>query len=182
MVRKSVVVVLVLLSISVIALAQQPNVPTKDHPMITEHEKNACSGEHKIGDHLRCYLEFAGDPKFTGGHIEFRLQGDTPENQKGLPGAFTLYSFRKLSNGVYLVEDELHFCAAGTYKATIVYASISGIGDRNYWFGSEFKDVVEIRVVNPETNLFPPLKSVSAELPHVAANPLPPVGVLPTAQ
>ncbi len=143
-------------------IAQQST--QKDHPMISEHEQNACSGEHKPGDRSTCFLIFDGDPDIQGMTVYFRLQGSPQENQVGLSTEYSLPQWRKIGRGEYAVEGQVGDCAKGTYRLTYVSVVMRGIG-KNYWYGPDFKDVLQVDVVNDVDLHFPKIKDISAEPP-----------------
>jgi hypothetical protein len=156
--------VLSLVLLSLCAVAQQPNASTNNQPKIAEREQNACTGDHKPGDHLKCYVVFDGDPELQSVTLYFRLQGSAQENQIGLSGEYSLGQWRKIGPGEYSVEGQVSDCAKGNYQLAYLNVSMRGVG-RNYWYGPDFKDLLKVVVLNDVDLHFPKIKDVSAEAP-----------------
>jgi hypothetical protein len=108
-------------------------------PMITEHELNACSGEHKPGDHLVCFVKFDEDTDFSNLQMAFNLTTSVEERQTGFPAQFVLNVIKKVGRGEYQVEGDISKSATGLYKMTAVNVMLPGYFIwKSYNLGSDF--------------------------------------------
>lgn len=163
---KKIMVLLFLLSCVCLAAnaQQQPTNTPKDHPIIAEREQNACSGDHKPGDHLKCYIVFDGDPELQSISLVFQLLGAPAENQIGLQQGYGLNQLRKIGPGEYALEGQVPDCARGNYRLNVLYVQMRGV-QRGYSYGAEYKDLIQVQVINDVDLHFPKIKDISAEPP-----------------
>jgi hypothetical protein len=163
--------------LSLCAFAQQPNALTNNQPKITEHEQGTCSGDHKPGDLLKCYIVFDGDPDLQNIYLTFQLQSPPAENQIGLERGFQLGQISKIGRGEYAIEGKVTDCIKGIYQLNYVSVIVRGV-QRAYLFGGDFKDVIQLKVKNDVDLHFPKIKDISAQPPRAPA----PTGLLPMVQ
>lgn len=112
------------------------------------HEENGCSGLHHPGDHLRCYVSFAGETEFTKVEVVFNLPENPDPKARGKYINFVLRDSRKIGEGTYEVSGELPECYSGTYVLVAISAVAGEKGYRLYSNGYQFQSGQKVEFVN----------------------------------
>ena len=121
---------------------------TKNAPGVVERENGNCSGKHREGDRLRCYVTFDGKVEFTHVEVVFNL----PDNPApGAPGAYVNFVLRestKVDDNTYEVSGILPNCVGGTYILAAVSAGLGEKGYREYTNGYQFYSGLTVEFLN----------------------------------
>lgn len=120
----------------------------KDEPQVEGREENGCSGLHHPGDHLRCYVTFAGKTEFTNVSLSFNLPENPDPKARGKYINFVLRDSRKIDERTYEVSGELPECYSGTYVLAAISAVAGEKGYRLYSNGYQFQSGQKVEFVN----------------------------------
>jgi len=136
---------------------------TKGELRVEGREENGCSGLHHPGDHLRCYVSFAGKTDFTKVEVVFNLPENPDPKARGKYINFVLRDSRKIDEGTYEVSGELPECYSGTYVLVAISAAAGEKGYRLYSNGYQFQSGQKVEFVNdtPEPPKEVPLEKLA---------------------
>src|ERR1700686_3466699 len=120
----------------------------KNAPGVVERGNGNCSGKHREGDTLRCYVTFDGKVEFTHVEVVFNL----PDNPApGAPGSYINFVLRestKVDDNTYEVSGILPNCVGGTYILAAVSAGLGEKGYRGYTNGYQFYSGLTVQFLN----------------------------------
>src|SRR4029077_13928302 len=121
---------------------------TKGELRVDGREENGRGGLHHPGDHLRCYVSFAGKTDFTKVEVVFNLPENPPPKARGAYINFVLRDSRKIDERTYEVSGELPECYSGTYVLAAISAAAGERGYRLYSNGYQFQSGQKVEFVN----------------------------------
>lgn len=121
---------------------------TTNAPGVSERENGNCSGRHRQGDTLRCYVKFDGKVNFTHVEVVFNLPDNPPPGAPGSYINFVLRESTKVDENTYEVSGVLPDCVGGTYILAAVSASLGEKGYRGYTNGYQFYNKLTVEFLN----------------------------------
>lgn len=127
------------------AQAQAPDVGLVFHP----------------GDRVTIEVSLKTPFATDGGFFYFQLQGVSPSGQEGFITYFQGNDFHKVSDSTFelsgVVSDTV---ASGTYQLSFVQISAHDVA-RRYTGGTDFKNMISIKVSNPRRVEFPEIRNLT---------------------